>query len=546
MQEIAKVSLDNEMDLILAHKRSMKLAELSGLSLSAQTSFATAVSEVARTSIEGGRRTLLFLSVDADHRNKYIVAGLKNDQSKKNRSTNGLEYAKRLVNKYNVTSKGEETLIELFYQVSPSFKFDVAKIDEWRSVFRNEPPVSPYEEIKRKNEQLQELSERIQESEDQYKTLTNALPLIIFALDIKGNLMYGNEWLFKFTGETQEALNKKQWKTIVHDDDYAAFKLLLQNTNAKGATAIKSQCRIRHKNSSDYLWHQVSLTPFQNDKEELQYWIGYMADIHAQKVWEETLRDNAELKKTQEDLEENQRKMESYIQDLNRSNLELQQFAFVASHDLQEPVRKLLFYCDYLISKYSESLDKKGTEYLSSMQGSAQRMRNLIQDLLVFSQINRKELHFTNVDLNKIAAEAVQDLEISIEEKNASLKIGNLPTVSGDERMMRQLFENIIGNALKYSKKGITPLIEITCHRKKDCFEIAFSDNGIGFDEKYLPQMFTLFQRLHSKNTYEGTGLGLAICQKVAEIHNGKIWAKAQEDKGATFFVSLPINQPVS
>lgn len=546
MQEIAKVSLDNEMDLILAHKRSMKLAELSGLSLSAQTSFATAVSEVARTSIESGKRTFLFLGIDSDHKNKYIVAALKNGQSKKNRSTDGLEYAKRLVNKYNIISKGEETIIELYFVVSSSFKFDTAKIDEWKGLFRNEPPVSPYEEIKRKNEQLQELSERIQESENQYRTLTNALPLIIFALNLKGELMYGNDWLFKFTGETQDALNKNEWKNIVHEDDYPAFRLLLKNTYAKGAVAIKSQCRLRHKNSSDYLWHQVSLTPFVNDKDELQYWIGYMADIHAQKVLEQTLRDNIELKKTQEDLEENQKTMESYIQELNRSNQELQQFAFVASHDLQEPVRKLLFYSDYLITKYTQSLDEKGLEYLNSMQSACQRMRNLIQDLLVFSQINRKELHFRKIDLNKIAAEALQDLEISIEEKQAQLKIEDLPTVLGDERMMRQLFENIISNALKYSKKGTTPLIEVGYSKKDGFFEIVFSDNGIGFDEKYLPQMFTLFQRLHSKNSYEGTGLGLAICKKVAEIHNGDIWAKAEEGKGATFFVSLPINQPAS
>lgn len=543
MQEIAKVSLDNEMDLILAHKRSMKLAELSGLSLSAQTSFATAVSEVARTSIESGKRTLLFLSIDSDLRNKYIVAGLKNGQSKKSRSNIGLEYAKRLVNKYNVTSKGDETLIELFYLISPSVKLDTAKVDEWRSLFRNEPPISPYEEIKRKNEQLQDLSERILESEGQYKTLTNSLPLIIFALNLQGNLTYGNEWLAKYTGETVESLNESQWKNIVHEDDYPSFQLLLKNSIAKDATAIKSQCRLRHKKSGNYLWHQLSITPFRNDKEELQYWIGYMADIHAQKVLEETLRDNIELKKTQEDLHENQRTMESYIQELNRSNLELQQFAFVASHDLQEPVRKLLFYSDYLITKYSQSFDEKGLEYLNSMQIASQRMRNLIQDLLVFSQINRKELHFQNVDLNKIASEALQDLEISIEEKKAELKIDNLPTVPGDERMLRQLFENIIGNALKYSRKGITPVIQISCSKKDQYFEIAFKDNGIGFDEKYLPQMFTLFQRLHSKNTYEGTGLGLAICKKVIEIHNGSIWAKAEEDKGASFFVSLPANQ---
>jgi light-regulated signal transduction histidine kinase (bacteriophytochrome) len=254
------------------------------------------------------------------------------------------------------------------------------------------------------------------------------------------------------------------------------------------------------------------------------------------------LQDNIELKKTQDQLQVNQLALERYISELGRSNQELQQFAFIASHDLQEPVRKLLFYSDYLISQYTGSIDSKGIGYLSSMQAASQRMRSLIQDLLSFSLINKEELKFTAVDLNVIAADAMQDLEISIEEKSAVLNIHSLPTITGDERMMRQLFENIISNALKYARSSASPVIDISFAQKDSFYELTFKDNGIGFDNKYLPQMFTLFQRLHDRKNYEGTGLGLAICRKIVEMHEGKIWADGKEGEGSEFYVSLPVN----
>jgi PAS domain S-box-containing protein len=542
MHEIARVTLENEMDLILAHRRSMRLGELAGLSLAAQTSFATAVSEVARNTIEHAERGCLILQVDVDNREKYIVACINDEKGEENYTKQGLAYAKRLVDKYNVTTKGAHTSVELFYYFSLPFKIDILKLDEWRQLFRNEPPVSAYDELKRKNEQLQELSEKLKKSEGQYKTMTGSLPLVIFSIDTEGQLLYANEWLTKLTGETLEQLNATGWTGVVHEDDYPSFSLLLKNSITKGVTTVKTQTRIRHKSGGDYLWHQVSLSPFRDEKGELLYWIGYIVDIHAQKVVEETLKDNVELKQTQAQLQQNQQTLERYIEELNRSNQELQQFAFVASHDLQEPVRKLLFYSDYLLNHYSGAIDKKGFDYLSSIQAAAQRMRNLIHDLLTFSQINKEEIHFKEVDLNRIAAEAIQDFEMVIEEKKASLHIAPLPTVWSDERMMRQLFENIISNSLKYCKSSDAPVIDIGFQEKNDFFEIYFRDNGIGFQDQYLPQMFTLFQRLHSRESFEGTGIGLAICSKIVEMHGGKIWAEGREGEGATFYVSLPVN----
>lgn len=542
MHEIARVTLENEMDLILAHKRSMKLAELSGLSLSAQTTFATAVSEVSRTTIETGKKGCLVLSVDNDQRDKYIVACLINENEIDARAREGLENARKLVNKYNIQTKGAQTSIELFFYILPPFRIDIFKLDEWRQLFRNEPPISPYEELKRKNEQLQDLSEKVQKSEAQYKVLTNALPLIIFSLNPQGELIYANEWLTRFSGETIESLNKGKWKHVIHKDDYDSFSLLLKNGITSDAVTVKTQTRIKNKKTGEYFWHQVSLSPLKNDLGELQSWIGYIVDIHAQKVYEQTLMDNFELKQTQEQLKDNQLMMEKYIDELNRSNRELTQFAFIASHDLQEPVRKLLFYSDYLLQKYKGNIDEKGMEYLQNMHSASQRMRNLIQDLLLFSQIHKEKMEFKATDLNVIMNDMLQDLEISIEEKQARVTVDPLPTIKADEVMMRQLFTNIIGNSLKYSKPGQSPEIKVTNREVDGFLEIAFEDNGIGFDEKYVSQIFTLFQRLHTRELYEGTGLGLAICRKIVELHNGKISAEAKEGKGATFYVSLPLN----
>jgi light-regulated signal transduction histidine kinase (bacteriophytochrome) len=187
-------------------------------------------------------------------------------------------------------------------------------------------------------------------------------------------------------------------------------------------------------------------------------------------------------------------------------------------------------------------MDHKGIDYLKNMQLASHRMRNLIQDLLVFSQINKEQIAFKEVDLNNVLNEAQQDLEIAIEEKGVLLNIASMPVVKGDERMIRQLFENIISNAIKYSKVNVSPVIDITCQQNGSFYELAFKDNGIGFNEKYLPQMFTLFQRLHNRDSFDGTGLGLAICRKITDLHSGKIWATGKEGEGATFYVSLPLH----
>jgi PAS domain S-box-containing protein len=542
MHELARVSLANEMDLILAHKRSMKLAEMAGLSLSAQTTFATAVSEISRNAFESEKGGCLILSVKTDSRDKYIVACLKDTQINDAKQVPGLEYAKRLVNKFSVSGSRDDLSIELFYYITPTFRIDINKIDEWRNEFRNEKAISSYEELKRKNEQLQEHSEKIQKSEAQYKTLTNTLPMIIFSLDTSGGIIFSNDWLTKFTGETADSLNSGKWKEVIHEEDYETFSLLLKNPGIKKNTSV-TQARLKQRKGGAYLWHQISLSPFKDDNHQLQYWIGYIVDINAQKVYEETLKDNAELKETQAQLKGYQKKLELYIAELNRSNLELQQFAFVASHDLQEPVRKLLFYSDALLVKYSEGMDDKSLRFLNNIQMASRRMRNMIQGLLNFSQINKEEIKFTEVDLNEVAKEAVQNFDMLVEEKKAVITLRSLPVVTGDRQMLVQLFQNLVSNALKYTMASREPRIDVSSQQHVNFFEITIKDNGVGFNEEYQEQMFKLFQRLHDRKDYEGTGMGLAICQKIVEMHGGKIWAEGREDAGAVFHVMLPVRK---
>lgn len=544
IHELARVTLQNEMDLILAHRRSMRLAELAGLSLPAQTTFATAVSEVSRNTIEHGKNGCLVLSVSAAPKEKYIIARII-DESQQARKYEGLEFAKRLVNKYNISTSGNETAIELYYHIPSPEKLDIRKLDEWKSTFRNEPAISPYEEIKRKNEQLQDLAQKLQESEQQYKTLTNALPIIIFSLNQKGELIYANEWLRRFTGLSLAELNASRWKDVIHPDDYDSFSVLIKHEVPLGASTIKTQCRLRHKSEEDYYWHLASISPLNDENGKLLYWIGYIVDINAQKLVEETLQDNRALKEAQALLRENQVALESNISELNRSNRELQEFAYVASHDLQEPARKISFYSDYLISKYGKLLDEKGLDYLANMQSASRRMRNLINDLLAFAQVEREAIQYKPVKLNAVLDTVVQDLEMLIEEKGATVTIDQLPEIEADENMMHQLFENLVSNAIKYSRDGVAPRVHVSAQAAGGNVAIQVADNGIGFDEKYLPQMFTLFQRLHASDKYEGTGLGLAICQKIVVLHGGSIKANSRVAEGSVFTVTLPLQQSV-
>lgn len=235
--------------------------------------------------------------------------------------------------------------------------------------------------------------------------------------------------------------------------------------------------------------------------------------------------------------------LESYAAELERSNQDLQEFAYVASHDLQEPLRKIQAFGDRLQLKYSHLLDERGINYIHRMQNAASRMQVLIVDLLAFSRVHTHTHPFNNINLNQVIHNILQNLEVSIAEKDADIVCDTLPEIEADVVQIRQLFQNLLSNALKFSRPNVPLTIQITHRIEKNLCEISIRDNGIGFEEKYLDRIFTVFERLHTRSEYPGTGIGLAICRRIVERHHGSISAKSQLGQGATFIIKLPITQ---
>ncbi len=252
------------------------------------------------------------------------------------------------------------------------------------------------------------------------------------------------------------------------------------------------------------------------------------------------------------DITERKRAEETLSQkaaELVRSNAELEQFAFVASHDLQEPLRKIQAFGDRVKTKCEGKQSTEVRDYLARMQSAAARMQTLINDLLAFSRVIRSSQPFVPVDLAGITRDVLGDLEVRIEQTRAKVELGNLPTVDADPLQMRQLMLNLISNALKFQPPGGTPVIKIegktvTAASGESYAEVTIQDNGIGFDEKYLDKIFAVFQRLHGRAEYEGTGVGLAVCRRITDRHGGNITAKSKPGQGAMFVITLPLHQP--
>lgn len=246
-------------------------------------------------------------------------------------------------------------------------------------------------------------------------------------------------------------------------------------------------------------------------------------------------------------VEERTLALQHFSNELKRSNRELQDFAFVASHDLQEPLRKIRAFGDRLQQSYSEQLGAQGSDYVQRMQGASERMSRLINDLLSFSRITTKPRPFLPISLNKVAEEVVEDLEVAIEEAGATITFDDLPEIEADFVQMKQMFQNLLANAIKFRKPGVPPVIAVLLDRDEDegthslqrPLTLRFTDNGIGFDDMYLDRIFLPFQRLHSKSEYAGTGIGLAVCRRIAERHGGSLTATSTPGVGSTFVVTL-------
>ncbi len=298
-------------------------------------------------------------------------------------------------------------------------------------------------------------------------------------------------------------------------------RISLAITNSKLFTESQEDLAYRHKLQKELVTEKQKLESRVKERtEQLQLTNhGLREEIAKRRTIEKELKLNSE--------------------ELARSNKELEDFAYVASHDLQEPLRKIQAFGDLLQSEYSEALGEGGA-YVERMNAAAIRMSTLIQDLLAFSRVATTNNKLQNIDLNEIVDDVLIDLESRLEDVNGKVKRQDLPQVLADPTHMRQLFQNLISNGLKFHKSDVPPVITIKAKEVDSFIEFTIKDNGIGFDEKYLDRIFSVFQRLHGREKYEGTGIGLAVCRKIVERYGGSITAKSINHNGATFYIRLP------
>jgi light-regulated signal transduction histidine kinase (bacteriophytochrome) len=245
-----------------------------------------------------------------------------------------------------------------------------------------------------------------------------------------------------------------------------------------------------------------------------------------------------------DDAQQVNKRLDEQARDLERSNRDLEPFAYVARHDLQEPLRKVSSFCQLLQRRYGGKLDERADQYIEFAVDGASRMQRLINDLLAFSRVGRTTAGFAPVDLGELAASASAQLEPARAEADGKIVLGELPVVHGDVSLLRQLLANLIGNGLKFHREGVPPVVTVSAEPVPDGWEIAVADNGIGIEPEYADKVFVIFQRLHGRDIYPGTGIGLSLAKKIVEFHRGRIWLESGDGPGTTVRLTLPAAPP--
>ncbi|WMJ73198.1 PAS domain S-box protein [Cytophagaceae bacterium ABcell3] len=383
---------------------------------------------------------------------------------------------------------------------------------------------------------LKMAEEALVESEHKITSIINAAVDGVITINTRGIIEMVNPSAARIFGYEQDELLGKSINMLMPEPDRSHHDAYVNNYLKTGHHRIIGIGREVTGLRKDGTTFPFFLSISEVKLKDRVIFTGFVHDITEQKMAEEQLR--------------------RYAAELERSNSELQDFAYVSSHDLQEPLRKIQAFGDRLKSKDSDKLSEQGKDYLNRMLNAAFRMQRLINDLLNFSRITTKAESYSAVDLNKIFKEVKSDLVISIEKNQAEVTAEDLPTIEADETQMRQLFQNLIANAIKFRKDDEAPRVKVYAkhvQRKPhltgtpgdELAEIYFEDNGIGFDTKYLEKIFNIFQRLEGQK-YEGSGIGLSVCRKIAMRHGGDITAQSKPGVGTTFIVSLSLRQPKS
>jgi PAS domain S-box-containing protein len=378
--------------------------------------------------------------------------------------------------------------------------------------------------------------------EDKFRTLADSLPQFVWTADANGNLNYFNRSMTSYSGHTGEEIERNGWLQLVHPEDREE-SLLLWNAAIKEGTDFMFEHRLK-RFDGEYRWYQCRAIPQHNAHGTIEMWVGTSLDIHDNRLFIDQLETKVQ-ERTQQLIVANN--------ELIRTNMELAQFAYVASHDLQEPLRKIQTFATRILETENANLSERGKDYFNRMQASSTRMQQLIVDLLAFSRANVAEKHLESTDLNQVLQNVKEQLSDVIQAENAVIINDELPVRDVIVYQFEQLFMNLIANALKFIGPDRSPVIEIRsgevpgaaiplagADAARRYQYISFADNGIGFDPQYKERIFQVFQRLHNRSAYEGTGIGLAICKKIVENHKGLIDAVGRPGIGSTFIIYLP------
>lgn len=358
-------------------------------------------------------------------------------------------------------------------------------------------------------------------AEERLRITIEAAPSGMIMVNEQGNIVLVNTQVERLFGYSREELLGQSIEKLVpskvrdkHPEHRASF---FKNPQARSMGVGRDLFGLRKDGSEIPV--EIGLNPLQTEGE--RYVLASIVDITERKKAEALLQEK--------------------ILELERSNEELQQFAYVCSHDLQEPLRVISNYTQLLAKRYmGKTLDEDAHEFIDFTLDATKRMHQLINDLLLYSRVETRGKGFVEVDVNEIVRIAESNLSLAIEESNATVSVDELPTVKGDNSQLVQLFQNLIGNALKFRSEK-QPAVHVSAVTDGDMWRFTVSDNGIGFDMKHAERIFVIFQRLHLREAYEGSGIGLAVCKKIVERHGGRLWVESQPGKGSSFHFTLPI-----
>ena len=390
--------------------------------------------------------------------------------------------------------------------------------------------------------------------------LADSMPQFVWIADTEGKLQYFNQAFYDYSGLKEDRLKNDRWTEIIHPEERAAYMERWLQSIATGEDFI-FQHRFRAR-SGDHRWQLSRAVPQRTAQGQIQLWIGTSTDIHDQKLFQEDLQANVnekteELQAINEELTASIEELAQANKSLLHSNEELAQYAYVASHDLQEPLRKITIFSSMLSD---QNLPEDSRSAVGKIAKSASRMAMLIRDLLDFSRLLKSDVLMRPVNMDQVAAAIVNDFELLIAEKGATISVGQLPVIQAVSLQMNQLFYNLVGNALKFTDPEKQPQIDISAEPisledaaryietpdgYKNYYRFCIRDNGIGFESRYAEHIFEVFKRLHGRDTYPGSGIGLALCRRIVTNHGGALYAESEPGKGAAFFILLPDRQQV-